>query len=699
MLANTAVRANLDTGGSHASDDDLALALAARLNTLIDNLRPAGQENLEQREFLHFYILHYLFQRGESAQVVQQKLGIGRTYLYKLRNEAVDNIATLLVATPVGRVPFLFAEPVPTVAGFVGRQAELLAYTAQLAQHKLALIHGFAGSGKTALAAQLADSRRQDGQPVLWITFCAGVNDTFSSLMGLLAASLAAQGHNDLQDFLRGGVQHASPYAVEAQIQYAANCLVASGVTLCLDDFHLVEYDPQIQRFLARLLPRQQAALVPTIIVSRYFPAFAQGRYIPPLGGLNDADLRLLFHQCDLDWVNEDIVATLQQRTEGNAAFVKLFITWAQSLGQDGKCSAAQLAQARQYIAQLGRSPASRNFLLGEMVAALMPAAQALLERLALCQQAVSLQGDGLAAFSPNEELPFWQDALLDIERRNLLVQEKVSGNYRLHELLRAFVLAQLDGQPERRMALHRLLAAYFLDAKCFLETAYHYSQAGEFSSAIALLVAEADTLIRDGHTAALVALFEKIPVAELQPALRLAWYAKVAIAWRETAKFDDDVLSHVVYALALVPQVTAIEYLARASTQACPALPQEQQNQRWDRPFLQSLAVVLVEKIELAETTMRRAQHIETSILNAAAVASVRLAVRQVQSLLAWLADTASYSLALLMAQYLDDGPTQREAYNQLGRTLTRLGRPQEAAQAYHKAFTWPGCAGLGAE
>jgi ATP/maltotriose-dependent transcriptional regulator MalT len=694
LLNYPAVRSNLGLVVAHPSPDDLALALANRLNAIIDGLRPAGKENLEQREFLHYYVLHYLFQKDENPQFVQQKLGVGHTHLYKLRNEAVDNVATLLAASPSVNIPVTLSEPIPEVPDFVGRATELGYYREQLARQNLAIVHGFAGAGKTALAARLAAERRQAGHLVIWLPFYAGVNTVLPSFLDSLAYALASLGRCDLQLFLAESAQGTRPYPDEACIQYAVNGLVASSATLCLDDVHLVDADPLMQRLFARLIPRQQPAYIPLIVTSRYFPSFAQGRYVLPLMGLNDADARQLLRQARLDWLESREIAELQQRTEGHPAFIKFFIAWAQSLGLEKQPPAERNTRAHEFITQLGWSPSSRSFLLADVIDALDPVAQSVLDRLALCRKAIGVQGEALAALFSDYDPAQWREALVELEQRNLLIRQEEAGLYHLHDLVRNYVLARLDSLPDHRARLHCLAAAYYIKLGALTEAAYHYCQAGEYILAVELLVGCTDGLIQDGQAATLLALAEQIPGNTLPSNLRLAWYGKLTAAWQSVGKFTEEAVAYLARALELTPQTDFAEHLAALLAQEkIHALQDASAPQAWDLSFLQRLAMVLADKIRQTEIALHRAQHLESSIPNPAAVASARLAVRQAQGIQNWVVEAAGYGRALLMAQQLDDAPAQHDAYNQLGRALTRLGRPQEAAEAYHKAFAWPGC------
>ncbi|MBN1316224.1 MAG: tetratricopeptide repeat protein [Anaerolineales bacterium] len=158
LLNLPSVRSNLALAGSHSSPDGLALSLRTRLETIIDDLRPNDQEDLGKRAWLRYYILHHVFQKGHSPQSVQHTLAIGHTFFYKLRNEAIDTIATHLEAGTLHeqhQVPHnLPPQPTP----FVGRAHELaqIDRTLKTPSCRLLTLVGVGGIGKTRLALEAA---------------------------------------------------------------------------------------------------------------------------------------------------------------------------------------------------------------------------------------------------------------------------------------------------------------------------------------------------------------------------------------------------------------------------------------------------------------------------------------------------------------------------------------------------------------
>ncbi|HDQ70916.1 MAG TPA: hypothetical protein ENN19_02335 [Chloroflexi bacterium] len=664
LLDHPAVQVGLETSSrpcSH-SPDERAIALCDRVKAIIEELR-LEEDAEDQRAYLRYQVLHLLFRQGISPTAVQHTLDIGHTYFYTLRNEALDNVATLLTAalpsvTPETSVsPSL--EPIPSVMGFVGRDAELAFYREQLATHNLAVIHGFAGTGKSALAARLVADRQQSGYPVLWITFYSGVNTDLDSFLEVLACSLEGLGNPDLQIFLTAGARDARAYPIDARIHYAANCLVANQVTLCLDDLHRVEHNQGIQRFFDCLAPRQQPARAPFIAISRSLPSFVQGRYVEPLSGLSDPDARRLILDAGIDWLDDDDFADLQRRTEGNAAFLKFFVAWAQGSSVSQLPELGRKARVRAFIAQLGRSSPSRNFLLGEIMHALDDTEQAVLERAVLCRKSINLGNTVWGLLFPDHDLDAIGAALLRLERRNLLTSQGKMAFYRPHDLVCNYMLARLEWFPDRRLALHRLIARYYTEIRDVPEAAFHLCQAQDPEGAVQLLSRRLDELLQDGHAMALVNLADDVPAKSLSPRQRLTWYATLASAWQAANHFETEAATLLCRALDLGPDT--------------------------DHAGRRALSRAREKAQEVAETDPAVGQHLIVVCEMANLLLEDLHAANSPRRI--W-EETAKYLRALLITQTLGDADAQCDAWIHLGHCLAERDHLEAAARAYRKTM-----------
>ncbi len=558
------------------------------------------------------------------------------------------------IAPGASPAPLWPVEPIPTTAGFVGRAEEMAYYRESLDAQNLAVLHGFAGSGKTALAAQLAAERRQSGGPVIWITFYTGINTDLDSFLRSLACALEAQGDPRLRAFLAADAPGQSSYPSDAAINYAVNCLSANQVVLCLDDVHLVEGVAEIRRFFDLLAPRQQPARTPLIVSSRSLPGFAQGRHILPLSGLSDADALCLLQSANAAWL-EDSFAALQQRIEGNPAFLKFFIAWAQASGVAELPPPERTMRTRAFIEQLGRSPDSSRFLLQESLAALRPAERAALERAALCRKPLPLVDAALDILFPDWKATEVRAVFAGLEKKNLLMRMGSAAAYRPHELLRNFVASQLEQQSDRQMELHGLLARYHEAVGDVVEAAYHHCRAVEPLAAVGLLTDHAGALLERGLAAAIVALAVEIPARQLPAERRLAWYRTLAAAWQVSGRYDAAAAQYLGDLLAQTPESAYAErYALLLAREKVYSMRGEREAQRRDLEALEELAAAAgagtqQANILQAEVSFRYTEYARAMGDFAAAIAAARRAIALAQ---------AGEDVALEMQGYLHLAP-----------------------------------------
>ena len=97
----------------------------------------------------------------------------------------------------------LASQRLPRTPEFVGRREEQSYYAWRLQTEGLAHIWGLPGSGKTALAAELAADGHRYGQMILWHTCRAGRDSTLLGIIRGLAQALAAAGDDTLWRELR----------------------------------------------------------------------------------------------------------------------------------------------------------------------------------------------------------------------------------------------------------------------------------------------------------------------------------------------------------------------------------------------------------------------------------------------------------------------------------------------------------------
>ncbi len=715
LLQNPAIRDSLSLPWPDPSPDDLALALSRRLKEIIQQLRPTSEENLRQQDWLHYYALYYLFVQNRSADMVLDLLNISRSYLYKLRDKAVDSVATLLTAgepapASVGPAPgpvrlFSLAEPIPLATNFSGREGELAWYRNTLAQEKLAIIHGFAGTGKTALAAQLAAERQQAGQAVLWVTFYPQVNTNLDSFLHLLAHPLDELGYPDLLRFLGLCLQNSSQYPADARIQYALQCLAASGVALFLDDVHLTEEEPDLQRFLQRIAPRQQPACLPLVVTSRSMPSFAQGRLVPPLTGLTEADAGQLLHSAGIDWLDKGGLAELQRRIEGNVVFLKFFIAWAQREEIASRPGPQRSKRVASFLAQLSHLAGSQGLLIEEALTTLDAAERSTLERIVLCRKAVDLNNGAFAVLFTGLEAEPTDRALHRLERRNLLLRPRDTALYRAHSLVQDYVRTHLEHSPVRQVELHRVLADYCRHMEDWVEAAFHLVRAGELSAAAKMLVAHIDEVIARGQALAWIILAAEIPSQVLALEQRQAWYPALERAWGQTVGRSAETLAWLDQALA-EENDPALRYTLLLVRDQIHSMQANRAAQGQDQRELEELAKILGDGRHRMISSWRKAVYALVTGDNVGAVAAAQDTIELAQTtgetfyetqgnrIWGWVAlqqsdyATARVHLERSLALQQEAGQSEQDSLVDLGSLHFRVGDYARATSCWEQAL-----------
>lgn len=400
----------------------------------------------------------------------------------------------------------------PEIAGFVGRAAELEAFAATLARDGLIVLTGMPGVGKTSTAAALA---RRVGEPAttFWHSFVAG--EGAENLVWDLAGCLAYQGRPGLWELLqRAAFSGGQPPTLDVLIDYLVQLLDGSGLLLCLDDFHLVDEDPQLAPFLERLLPLLGAGRLRVILTSWRVPGFALAAHVELLTGLGPADAALLLAGRGVV-LEPELMAALYTQVGGNAQLLTL------------AADALRRADApERLIAELVDAASIERYLLDAIDAALSAEERATMRPIAALLEpggtraAIEAVAAGASVRRPLRSLS---------DRYLLLTQETAAGRaYRQHLIVQRFYYADLS--RTERAELHRRAAAYYeAEEPDPLRASQHYLRAGEPARAAELASGYVAPAINAGQARALARLLAQIPADQLEPALRAA--AQTALA------------------------------------------------------------------------------------------------------------------------------------------------------------------------
>ena len=340
----------------------------------------------------------------------------------------------------------------PLPADFTSRSG-VLAYLDRVKPGQLLLVSAPAGFGKTLA---LSDWVRRTGPATVWVTVDRDDDSPrlWSALLSALAAlpslppdsPLRRPGHFDT---------HVGPGDLVDHVVEAIET-VGAPLRLVLDDVSLLAAGEPL-RDLARLVRRRPANLQ-LVLSSRIDPPLSLAR-LRLEGQLHELRVdRLRFSEDDaeamlraagLDLPAEQ-VARLHQRTEGWAAGLRL-----------AAIALRRAADPAAFIADFsGDERSMADYLTGELLAGFSPEMLDFLRAASVCTQLSA----GLAV-----ALTERQDAarlLDDLGRETALIERQVSDTYRIHPLLRTYLVANLERhRPERHRWLHTAAARWWIEA------------------------------------------------------------------------------------------------------------------------------------------------------------------------------------------------------------------------------------------
>jgi len=215
------------------------MLLQQALRATLDHLRPAGPISTIDRGWWPYLICTGEYETGQSRAEIQDDLALSASTYSRAKRQGLDRITVMLpriiermIASPVT----LASQRLPRTPEFVGRREEQSYYAWRLQTEGLAHIWGLPGSGKTALAAELAADGHRYGQMILWHTCRAGRDSTLLGIIRGLAQSLAAAGDDTLWRELR----QAPPEELDpaALLDALRERLLMRPAVVILDDAH-----------------------------------------------------------------------------------------------------------------------------------------------------------------------------------------------------------------------------------------------------------------------------------------------------------------------------------------------------------------------------------------------------------------------------------------------------------------------------
>ncbi|WP_425464586.1 protein kinase domain-containing protein [Nocardia yunnanensis] len=409
----------------------------------------------------------------------------------------------------------------PTLTRALVERPRLLDTLRSADDHRLAVVHGPAGFGKTTLAAQWCAAVAAAGGSVAWLTVDSDDDTVVWFLSHLIEAVRAARPAlaRELGDLLEEHGDEAGRFVLTSLI----NDIDRRGeqLTVVIDDWHRVTAT-DTQAALRYLIESCSPALR-ILVTSRRQTGLPMSsmRARGDLVEIDTAALRftpeeayiLLVERDGLDLDRGD-VADLTESTGGWAAALQLA-----SLSLRGSDDPSRL------IGQLtGRHHAIGEFLAENVLEALEPGVLDFLVATSITERTC---GELAAALTG---VPDGQALLEHIEQQDLFLRRVDGGDwFHYHQLFQDFLRQRLEhGPPERIDALHRAAAEWFAEHRHVSEAVDHALLAGDEQRAVDIVERDGMSLLEHGQMASLIGLVNKLPpaVIDTHPRLQLdlAW-------------------------------------------------------------------------------------------------------------------------------------------------------------------------------
>lgn len=364
-------------------------------------------------------------------------------------------------------------------AGFLDRP-RLSTHVGNLQQYRLVVVHAPAGSGKTSLLGQWAQTLADVGGLAAWYSATDNARDHLQLADCLLlsvhrASGLSRQDALNLRDD-----QNADARLIAA---LAAHRALYEGrhLTLFVDDFHLIEGDAEI-RTLTQILAATGETLT-LVVAGRNRPALPLGRYRLRGELLELSTRELQFSALEVqsffrNIVGRDISADeagqLQRSTEGWAAGLRL-TSLIENAPNSNFLRCAPAGSQREYA----------EYFLDEVIAGLPEALCRFLEQTSVLEALAPDLCDAVTGTSGSA-------ATLDgIERAQLFVTELAGAHrwYKYHQLFQEFLQVRLQTrEPALVPRLHARASEWFIQANMPYDAVRHAFLANHPERAAALI-------------------------------------------------------------------------------------------------------------------------------------------------------------------------------------------------------------------
>jgi ATP/maltotriose-dependent transcriptional regulator MalT/DNA-binding SARP family transcriptional activator len=385
--------------------------------------------------------------------------------------------------------------------------------------HRLVFVTAEAGYGKTTL---LADFSRRTRMRTLWYRLDETDRDWVTVLNHLVAAGrvvdpeFASATWSLLGELGTGGAPMSTIVATYIR---ELQGLGERGAALILDDYHVVEDEPDIQ-YIVREIVAHASDRLTIVIASRRQPILpvARLRTLGEVSELDSDDLRFepgeteqLFRETYGRPLEADVLGEINRRTNGWVASLQLV----QSALRE-----RTMAETRLFVQTLSGARGNlHDYLAEEVVGDLEPALQAFLMRTSILS-ALTLEIASFAAGIATDEA---RRLLDEAARIGLLPRSEIASAARYHPLVRDFLEDRLRREVgEVGVAdLHRAVARHG-ETHDWKLAAHHFAAAGDLDDVHRVLVASLQDIMGTGGFALAESYVRRYPEFESDPAFGL---------------------------------------------------------------------------------------------------------------------------------------------------------------------------------
>ncbi len=404
--------------------------------------------------------------RRSTGSVVVRRTGLRQI---EIQHEVIEDLGAL--------------EDVPSAPAHWVARPSLLERSIELlrTERRLVLV-GLAGAGKTVLAAELA--RASTRQPVFWLTVTTGVSDGAAAIARALALFCLTLGQTLVRPILADAAATALP--LDQQLTLLRAALNTRPVLLCLDDAHLILYDPAGRALLENLAATTTATLLLTSRERLPLSLIHQ-----TVGGLDPDQARAVVVGYGFDPTRQWVEALIE-RTHGNPMLLRL------ALGQLGHAS----VDPAHFVDHLGSQPQIAVFLINGLLRRLSTSAYWLIELVAVFRHPIDLYDATLAELIAVAEPSIALSAAIQSLQEQALIDD--AHQVILHPLLREHLLTQLATDPQLKRRLHRLAADWEEQQSAdILEAIHQAANAGQYARVAELIKDQEEAVAARGLASA----------------------------------------------------------------------------------------------------------------------------------------------------------------------------------------------------